>query len=66
MKVSLDSRVSYPQSTFRGSKLFDYKTTDDESAIIDADLGKAIITNGYGNYAFENILDEEEIEYLDY
>lgn len=66
MKVRLDNTLSYPQSTFKGNKLFDYVTTDDKSAIVDEDLGKAILTDGYGNYKFNNLLDSETYNYNDY
>ena len=48
-KNALDNQLYYNQSSFKGSKLFDYVTTDDSGATIDEDLNKAIVTDGYGN-----------------
>lgn len=62
--IELDNKVFYNQSSFKGCKLFDYKTTNDENAIIDNDLKKRILTNGYGNYIFNNLLNTEQYTYL--
>lgn len=65
-KVNLANTLMYPQSSFKGNKLFDYVETDDINAIIDEDLNKAILTDGYGNYKFNNLLDMETYTYNDY
>lgn len=65
-KICLSDKLVYPKSTFMGNKLFDYKTTTDKTTIIDSDLSKRIVTSGYGNYIFENILVKEEYTYLNY
>lgn len=62
--IELDNKVFYNQSSFKGCKLFDYKTTDDENAVIDTDLKKSILTNGYGNYIFENSLNTQKYTYV--
>lgn len=62
----LDNKLLYNQSSFKGSKLFDYKQTSDDNAVIDTDLGKKILTNGYGNYIFDNLLTTEKYTYLNY
>ena len=62
-KVELDNNLIYPQSSFKGSKLFDYVETDAENAVYDEDLGKYILTDGYGNYKFNNLLDSESFTY---
>lgn len=63
-KIELDNSLFYPQSSFKGSKLFDYKQTNDDNAIIDTDLGKKILTNGYGNYTFVNCLNNDVYYYV--
>lgn len=65
-KESLDNQLIYKNSSFKGSKIFDYKTTNDISANMDSDLQKRILTSGYGNYIFENLLQMEEYDYLNY
>lgn len=63
---SLDNKLIYNQSNFKGNKLFDYKLTTDNNTIVDTDLGKKILTNGYGNYIFDNVLHTEKYTYLNY
>lgn len=69
-EVVLNDPVMYPQSTFKGNRLFDYYTADDagientSDLIIDEDLDKIVLTNGYGNYIFNNILDIENYSYV--
>ena len=65
-KNALDNQLYYNQSSFKGSKLFDYVTTDDSGATIDEDLNKAIVTDGYGNYIFDNIIRTQTFTYYDY
>ena len=70
--VELNNSVDYPQSTFKGSRIFDYMTPadagiEDESGLVtDPDLEKKIVTNGYGNYIFNNVLDNENYTYTEY
>jgi hypothetical protein len=64
--IALDNKLYYSQSSFKGSKLFDYKTTDDETATIDEDLDKRLLVSGYGNYIFENLLNTVDYTYLNY
>lgn len=65
-KIALDNELYYAQSSFEGNKLFDYITTNDPAAEIDADLNKAILTDGYGNYMFDNLLRTQTFTYYDY
>lgn len=65
-KNTLDNQLYYNQSSFKGSKLFDYVTTDEAGATIDEDLNKAIVTDGYGNYIFDNIIRTQTFTYYDY
>lgn len=70
--VELNDSVDYPQSTFKGSRIFDYMTPadagidDDSELVTDPELGKKIVTNGYGNYIFNNVLDNENYTYTEY
>lgn len=65
-KNGLGNALYYPQTTFRGNTIFNYMETTDLSAIIDEDLGIKILTNGYGNYLFENSLRTKTYTYLNY
>lgn len=65
-KNSLNNSLVYPSSSFKGSKIFDYKTTEDISTILDEDLNRRIITSGYGNYIFNNLISTETYTYVDY
>ena len=70
--VELDSSVDYPLSDFKGSRIFGYLTaedagiTDESKLVVDKDLDRVIVTNGYGNYIFNNILDTENFNYVEY
>ena len=65
-KNNLADTLVYSSSSFKGSKIFDYKLTTDTDTILDEDLNKRIITGGYGNYIFENLLSTEKYTYVDY
>ena len=65
-KVKFSNTLYYPQSSFAGSKIFDYVTTDEEGVEYDDDLNRYILTAGYGNYKFDNILTSQSITYNDY
>ena len=65
-KISLSNTLEYPQTSFKGCKLFDYVDTDVEGAVYDEDLNRYILTNGYGNYKFQNRLTTQRITYYDY
>lgn len=65
-KIALDNPLYYSQTTFKGSKLFDYALATDNETVVDADLNKAILTDGYGNYIFDNLLRTENYTYYDY
>jgi len=68
-KQLLNSIIYYPDSSFKGNRLFDYSTPEeagvqDTSKIeIDEYLNKKIITSSYGNYIFNNVLDTEKYTY---
>ncbi len=63
-KVILDNPVTYPQSTFTGCKLFDYKVNTAEDRVEDRDLNRYIVTsNMKGNYLFENHIETDSYYY---
>ncbi len=64
-KIKLDNPLYYNHSTFKGSKLFDYKISDDDS-IKDVDLGKNVVSESQGNYIFDNILQNQRFYYTNY
>jgi len=71
-KVALNNPVDYPNSTFAGNSLFDYITPerygieDTSKLVVDEDLDKPVITTGYGNYIFDNLLDDSTYTYTEY
>lgn len=66
-KIKLDNTLIYPQSSFKGSKLFDYVVANDTDGLeYDEDLKRYILTDGYGNYKFNNLLDSESFTFNDY
>lgn len=60
--ISLDDVVEYPNSSFKGSTLFEYVI--DDSYIKDAVLGLQIKTNVFGKPFFRNTLETETYTYL--
>lgn len=65
-KKSLSDIGEYPQTTFKGSKIFDYQISDDLTLNIDSYLRKRIVVQDNDNYSFENLLTTETYSYYDY
>lgn len=65
-KKSLSDLGEYPQTSFKGSKIFDYQLSDDLEINIDNYLKKRIVVKEGDNYSFENCLTTQVYTYYDY
>ncbi len=54
----------YPNSTFKGSKLFNYKVDTTGTRVADAALGIALVHDNKGQIQFENFLHTEAYQYV--
>ena len=64
-KIPLDDKNIYPNSSFRGCTIFNYKPVTDRKATIDEDLKRRYSSDGYGNYIFINSIVSDKITYKD-
>ena len=61
----LDDKNIYPNSSFRGCTIFNYKPVTNRKATIDEDLKRRYSSDGYGNYIFVNSIVSDKITYKD-
>ena len=63
---SLRNYGIYPSSTFKGSKIFDYRLNDEEDAPIDLYIDKPIYPYDAENYPFNVLIKTENFYYSSY
>lgn len=61
--IILNDKTTYPNSSFEGNTLFNYKTVTNKTASIDEDLKRRYASDGYGNYIFMNTIESEKYTY---
>ena len=64
-KNELNNQYIYPNSSFRGNTIFNYKNVDNENISIDKVLKRKVETDGIGNYIYDNTIFSEEYTYKD-
>lgn len=62
--ILLDNTVEYPNSDFKGSKLFGYKENNDLTVEVDEKIGKRLVKDDYDlNYTFENYIQSDKFNF---
>ena len=62
-KTLLNDNDTYPNSTFNGNTLFDYKSSDNKEINYDNDIKRRLIISDYGNYVFDNTIISKTYAY---
>ena len=62
--IELNNEDIYPNSSFRGNTLFNYKEVTNKKASVNKELKRRLATNGYGNYLFDNTINSQSYTYI--